>query len=55
MNPHASPGKHTEEWRRSGNLRWKVLDPAGQPRGEEDDDYHEEPSVSVYSTRLRLG
>ena len=52
MNPHASSGKHTEEWRRSGNLRWKVLDPAGQPRGEEtvDDNYHEEPGVPVYST-----
>ena len=47
MNPHASSGKHTEEWRRSGNLRWKVLDPAGQPRGEGTDD---EPKVSVYST-----
>ena len=52
MNPHASPGKHTEEWRRSGNLRWKVLDPAGQPRGKwptpavPDD----EPDVEVYST-----
>lgn len=52
MNPHARPGDHSEEWRRSGNLRWKVLDPAGQPRGKwptpalPDD----EPDVEVYST-----
>lgn len=52
MNPHASSGSHSEQWRRSGHLRWKVLDPAGQPRGEEavDDNYHEEPGVPVYST-----
>jgi len=52
VNPHASPESHSEEWRRSGRLRWKVLDPAGQPRGEDpvDDNYHEEPGVPVYSS-----
>ncbi len=52
MNPHASPGPHSEEWRRSGNLRWKVLDPAGQPRGKwpATDLPDDEPDVEVYST-----
>jgi len=52
VNPHASPGEHSEEWRRSGNLRWKVLDPAGQPRGKEDpeDRTSQDPPFSVYST-----
>ena len=41
-------GVPSEEWRRSETLRWKVLDPAGQPRGEGSDDEPEESSV--YST-----
>jgi serine protease len=52
VNPHATHGAHSEEWRRSARLRWKVLHPAGKPRGEEavDDNYREEPGFPVYST-----
>ena len=52
MDQSNSGRRFPEEWRRSGNLRWKVLDPAGQPRGKwpttalPDD----EPDVEVYST-----
>ena len=45
-------GVPSDEWRRSEALRWKVLDPAGQPRGEGTDD---EPKVGVYSDGVRLG
>ena len=40
------------EWRRNGLLRWKVLDPAGQPRGKEDpeDSTRMDPPYTVYST-----
>ena len=48
MIPNAGAfGVPSEEWRRSETLRWKVLDPAGQARGEGSDD---EPKVGVYST-----
>jgi serine protease len=47
INNAGAPGAPSEEWRRSERLRWKVLDPAGQPRGEGFDD---EPPVGVYST-----
>ena len=52
MNPHATPGGTAEEWRRIGNLRWKVLDPAGQPRDKWPSlaDQDDEPELDVYST-----
>jgi serine protease len=46
-DPHESHRGTGDEWRRGTHLRWKVLDPAGQPRGETDDD---EPKIPVYST-----
>ncbi|MET0781871.1 MAG: S8/S53 family peptidase [Microbacterium sp.] len=32
MNPHARHGAHSEEWRRTEVLRWKVLKPTREPK-----------------------